>query len=180
VPETGCIAASRGFLHVKEASAGHERLKLLMKAFASATGPPAFGHPVFGTSAYDVCIYDDAGTLAGALRIDRAGETCGSRGRSCWRGTGAGGVKYADPELAADGVRRLVARGAPAGGGQLGLFAKNAAQRGLIAMPTGITAALAGGAGATVQVLVSDGACFTMDAGDVRVAHAVVFRALAE
>jgi hypothetical protein len=174
----GCIEAERGLFHVKEASAGHERLVLLMKAFRTPTPPPAFGDPVGGPSVYDVCVYDGTGALAAALRIDRAAQACGGGGRSCWRSMGAAGFRYRDPDLAAHGARRIVARGGAAGAGRLTLLAKNAVQHGRLSMPTGITAALAGHAQATVQVLVSDGACFGLTADDVRVAHPVVFRAL--
>jgi len=179
VPVGGCIVATRGLLHVKEASAGHERLKLLLKAFGASTLPSSFGNPVFGASAFDVCIYDASSSLVGALRIDRAGEEC-RRGRSCWRPMAAGGFRYADPNLAAHGARRLLLRGGAAGQGQISLVAKNASQRGLVAMPTGITAALAGDPWATVQVVVSDGACFELVADDVRMSEPAVFRGLAD
>lgn len=167
-------------LHVKEASAGHERLKVVLKAFEQPVEPPAFGNPVFGASAYDVCVYDATDALAGALRIDRAQDVCGNRGRSCWRRMPSGALKYVDPELRAHGARRFMMRNGSVGGGQIVLVAKNAVQRGRVAMPTGIAAALVGNARATVQVVVSDGACFALDAGDVRAAQPAVFRALAE
>jgi len=179
VPATGCIDVGRGLLHVKEASVGHERLKVLMKSFRSSPPPSAFGNPVFGASAYDLCLYDATDLLVGALRIDRAAETCGTRGKSCWRGI-SGGFKYADPDLAAHGARRMLMRGGPAGRGRFVLLAKNVVQRGHLAMPTGITAALAGNSRATVQLRVSDGACFEMEASDVRMATPLVFRALPE
>lgn len=178
MPAPGCIPAGRGLLHVRESSAGHERLKILMKAFETPTPPSAFGNPVFGPSAYDVCVYDDADGLTGALRIDRAEDTCGARGRSCWRGMGGGGFKFADPDLVSHGARRALLRGGDVGAGRFVLLAKNAVQRGRTAMPTGITTSLAGSVRATVQLHVSDGACFELDASDVRVASPVVFRAV--
>jgi hypothetical protein len=177
-PASGCFVAVRGLLHVKEVSPGHERLKLRLKKFRSVVARAAFGNPVVGATTYDVCIYGATNDLAGALRIDRGGDVCGRRRRPCWREVSGDGFEYADRMLVADGVRRLLAR-ASARGGKIALVAKNAAQRERLAMPTGIAPALAGDAVATVQVLVSDGACFEVTLDDVRVARDVVFRALA-
>jgi hypothetical protein len=54
-----------------------------VRRFAGETGSAELGDPIGGASAYDTCVYDQAGTLVGALRVDRAGATCGSR--PCWK-----------------------------------------------------------------------------------------------
>jgi hypothetical protein len=108
---------NKGTLLVKETS-GNE--KLLVKMIGGpALAQTALGNPLSGGgTAYDVCIYDDGGTLVGQLNVDRAGDTCG--GAPCWKAIGgdppAGkGYKYKDAALSAAGVSKIIYKGGDAG-----------------------------------------------------------------
>lgn len=143
----------KGQLLVNEKTAGKEKIVAkLIKGPALASSD--FGDPVLGTTAYDVCVYDELGQLAGHLQVDRAGTTCA--GKDCWKAVGSKGYLYKDRDVAADGVLLLKALGGDAGKSKILVKAKNNAPKGQLSMPTGITAALAGSTSATVQMHGSD------------------------
>jgi hypothetical protein len=168
-PLPGCIAAGKGRLAIDERKAGKEKLALSLGKLASASEPRDLGDPAGGATRFDVCLYDAAGARIGALSVDRAGESCGAK--PCWKAL-AGGFKYADPAAAASGVTKLLARSGAAGKGKLSLQGRNNAARGQASLPTGLAAALAGGPGATAQLVASDGACFELRATRVKKAEA--------
>ena len=76
-------------------------------------------------------------------------------------------------------MAKLLARSGAAGKGKLSLKARNDEGRGQTALPTGLAALLAGGAGATAQVVASDGACFELGATRVKTAEPARFDAAA-
>ena len=78
------------------------------------------------------------------------------------------GPRYKDREAAEDGIRKLTTKSGPEAKGKLALSAKNAANKGRTALATGLSAALAGNAAATVQVRTSDAGCFGATLSDVR------------
>jgi len=149
---------------VKENVAGKENLlaKLLS---GPALGQGDFGDPLLGGTAYTMCVYDDAGSLAGRLDVDRGGMECA--GGDCWRWVGppppyGRGYRYADRDASADGVTSLKLLGGPVGKSQILLKAANNSAKGQTSLPTGIAAALAGSTSATVQIHGSDApGCFS-------------------
>jgi hypothetical protein len=136
-----------------------------------------FGNPVTGTTRFDVCVYDDALRLVGALTVDRAGQSCGSTSRLCWRAISTRGYRYVDRDGAADGVRSMLAVGGSAGRGKIVVKARNDGRRGQFTMPLGMTAALEGTQSVTVQTVASDGACFGGTLTNIRSAGPTSFRA---
>ena len=175
-PLPGCLAAGKGRLAIDERKPGKEKLTLALGKLAAASDPRDLGDPAGGETRFDVCLYRAAGARVGALAIDRGGEVCGAK--PCWKAL-RGGFKYADPAGAASGVATLLAKSGAAGKGKLSLKARNDAGRGLSALPTGLTGALAGATGATIQVVASDGACFELAATRIKRAEAARFDASA-
>ena len=158
-PRTGCVDAGRAVLSINERTPGQERLKGALKRLASTVGLNDLGHPVSGSTRYDVCIYNQANALVGEMTVDRAGQTCGTR--PCWKVLGSNGYRYADKNLSADGIQMIVAKSGAAGKGSVKLKGANRASKGQTSLPTGIAAALqAPNAGATLQVVTDDAGCF--------------------
>jgi hypothetical protein len=178
-PAAGCVAAAKASLSIQEKTAGKEKLAAKLRAFAAPTAQADFGDPVGGATRYDVCVYDDAGTLRAALAVDRAGDACGAQAKPCWKDKGGKGWSYKDAAAAASGVRTLSAGSGPAGKGKLQLKAGNNEAKGQTALPTGLAAALQGTASATVQLLASDAQCFEADLATVKKADGVQFKAQA-
>ena len=149
---------AKGALVVSEKTSGREKLVARLLN-GPALAPSAFGDPVAGATAYNLCVYDGAGTLAGELAVDRAGDTCGDQ--PCWKGigkpAGSNGYRYKDKALTADGVLLMLLRAGAAGKSKLIIREKG---------PTGIAAALSGATSATVQLVASDApapSCFGVD-----------------
>lgn len=178
-----CVSGfEKGLLLVKQDVAGHEKLvaKLLKGPALAQTdmgNPLAAAQGGTGT-AYALCLYDGAGVLAGALRVDRAGDTCGST--PCWRSIGpaptdphgpGSGYKYGDASLAADGVRKLLYKAGSAGRSKAIVIGKGSG------LPAGIAAALQSTAQATVQLRSSDGLCLAVTLADVVTQDPSVFKA---
>jgi len=159
---------------VKEKAAGKERLKVALKGFRSGLLPQQLGDPVAGATAYTLCIYAGDETLAGTLRVDRAGETCGTK--PCWKALGSKGWKYRDAEASSDGVNRLIARSGT-GKARVIVAGRNKERKALTALPTGIAATLAGSERATVRVLTSDAGCFGATLDRVRKDTGTFFKA---
>jgi hypothetical protein len=110
----------RGSFAVLEKVAGKEKLVARFLQGPQLT-PAAFGDPLAGTTAYHLCVYDDAGALVDDLAVDRAGDDCG--GQPCWKGigkpAGSSGFRYKDPALTADGVLLMLLRAGDAGKSKL-------------------------------------------------------------
>jgi hypothetical protein len=175
VPRPDCVGGEDGLLEIDERKPGRERLAASVRRLAEETGSAELGDPIGGASAYDTCVYDQAGTLVGALRVDRAGATCGSK--PCWKPIKSIGARYGDEQGSADGVVKLVVRGGAPGRGALVIRAANRPAAGMTSLPTGLAAALAGTGSATIQVVVSDGACLAATLPTVRVADGMRFKA---
>jgi hypothetical protein len=182
-PLPSCVQGfAAGSLLIKETAA--EKEKLIAKL---VKGPAAsqldFGNPLrppCGTSAYALCVYDDQGTLAVSLAVDRAGHRCGGGAAMCWSAKGGEppfgkGYAYGDAERTSDGIKKLSLRAGTAGKTKILLKARN--QPGQAHMPTGLAAALAGTGSATMQLVSSDAACFTLDLTQVKRADATLFKA---
>ena len=175
VPRSDCVIGAEGLLAIDERTPGRERLAASVRRFAGETGTAELGDPIGGASAYSTCVYDQSGTLVGALRVDRAGATCGFK--PCWKPIKSIGSRYTDEQGSADGVVKLVVRGGAAGRGALVIRAANRAAAGMTSLPTGLAAALAANGSATIQVAASDGACLAATLPTVRVADGMRFKA---
>lgn len=153
-PPAPAANCEEGFARVRllidERIAGRERLIVKLADGPSLTQAD-FGDPVpVGGTGYDFCIYDDAGALAGALAVDRAGDTT-CRGAPCWRPIGrpmpAGkGYRYVDADATRDGVRHLLLKGGSSS--RVVLRAKGPVPP----LPGGIAGALLVTSSATVQL----------------------------
>jgi len=168
-------------LLVKERTAGRETL-LAKLGQGPALSQTDFGTPLLpDTTVYTLCLYDEAGALAGKTVVDRAGEQCGSQ--PCWKSIGSAppggsGYQYKDPVAAADGIEKLRLRAGDAGKSSLLVKGHNKESAGQTALPTGIAAALAGSQTATLQLHQSDaGRCFSVDVGNVSRNDGTLFKA---
>lgn len=175
-PLSGCVDLQKGALRIREKKAGRERLALGLKRFDADVTPATLGDPVAGTTAYRLCIYDDALNAVASLVVDRAGAICGSK--ACWTQHGGEGYRYRDRAARADGVTKLALTGGDSGRGKIRLKARNKAARRQTALPTGLTAALASSSAATVQLVADDAGCFTATLSKVKRATDTTFRAV--
>ena len=140
-----------------DAHPGKERLKLRWTKIATATTRGSFGDPVGGSTIAALCVFNDAGTRVGDLIVDRAGQTCGTK--PCWKPTGKQGLAYKDKMASADGVIKIGFVGGVAGKGKASAQGKNNASKGLVSLPTGLSAALTGNMSPTIELVTSDGLC---------------------
>jgi hypothetical protein len=167
MPRPSCAEAGQGKLRVSARTPGAASLVARWRRLTTSPGAAGFGNPVTGSTAYLVCLYDDAEALIVGLEVDRAGQRCGAD--PCWKSIERGsGARYADSLASASGVRRVRLVGSAAGKGRATVRAANA---------PGITAALAGAAEARVQLVTSDAGCFDLRATQVKRADAQVFDA---
>ena len=159
-PAPMCNAAMAASVKLDERKSGREKLSASLKKVTGAVSQADFGDPVGGDTRFALCLYDGGGTLVLDLRVDRAGELCGTKQKPCWKALGMQGYGYKDGAAEADGVTKLVAKGGAAGKGSLSLQGRNNQPKGQTDLPTGAAALLAGETSATLQLLASDGACF--------------------
>lgn len=175
-PAATCASAwGKASVVISESKPGKEKL------VAKLTGGPAlgqgdFGDPSTGATAYDVCLFDDAGNLAAAFLVDRAADTCA--GKPCWKASKDTGWQYQDKNASSDGVTKMKLAGGVAGKSQIQLQAANNAKKGQLAMPTGIAAALQASTSATLQVLASDAQCFGVTVAQIKKQEANAFTAI--
>ena len=149
--------AAQAQLQSNDKHPGKERLKLRWTKIAIATTRASFGDPVAGSTIAALCVFNDAGTPVGALTVDRARQTCGTK--PCWKATGKQGLAYKDKLASAAGVAKLGFVGGPAGKGKASAQGKNNASQGLTSLPTGLSAALTGNMSPTIELVTSDGLC---------------------
>jgi len=175
-PATTCAASwAKASLVINESKPGKE--KLIAKLVSGpALAQSDFGDPATGGTAYDVCIFDDAGNLAASFLVDRAGAPCA--GKPCWKANKDTGWQYQDKDAAADGVTKMKLAGGAAGKSQLQVQAANNAKKGQLAMPTGIAAALEASTSATLQVVASDAQCFGVTVDQIKKQAADAFTGL--
>ena len=178
-PRNGCDAPRAAVLAITGRRAGRARLAFAARRFDTGLSVGDLGDPVGGTTAYRLCIYDGTDRLVGRLAVDRAGGTCGSKDRACWKALGTKGYLYRDEASAADGVKRLLAKGGRPGKGTVRLQARNEPRQGFDALPTGLAAALEGSDRATAQIVTSDAGCVSAVLERVRKADAATFKAKA-
>lgn len=183
-PDPSCLSSFGGCLLVaNEKATGKEKL------VAKWLKGPAFsavdlGNPLnSGGSAYDVCVYDGSGGLAGSYRVDRAGATCGAD--PCWKNIGKPpgdpkhkGYEYKDKAASADGVLLVLLKGGEAGASKAVAKGMNNSAKGQTALPTGLAAALNGSTSATIQLHGSDAiACLSCPLSTVLKDTGALFKA---
>lgn len=161
-----CFVAAAGSLTIDERKPGKEKLKLALKKVEAPVGAAELGDPVAGGTRYGICLYDGQDALVGELQVARAGDSCGKK--PCWKASSSGALSYKDAAASSDGVTKLSAKGGDAGKGKLSAEARNRAAKGQTALPTGLAAALMPSPLGSVQLVASDGACFSLDAADVK------------
>ena len=180
-PDLGCTGGfAKGLLVVKDAVAGNEKLiaKLIKGPAVAQTG---FGNPLLASgTAYNLCIYDNAGSLAGAVEVDRAGDTnCSGGATPCWAAIGADppagkGYKYKDQDAAADGVAQMTLKAGSAGGSKILVKGTGPAPP----FPAGIPAALSAASSVTVQLRGDDApSCFTITLSNIKKQETNFFKA---
>ena len=187
--QTGCIDTFlKGSLVVNEKNALKEKVTAKFSK-GPALSQTDFGNPLSaGGTAYDMCIFDASGNLAGSFHVDRAGDLCD--GKPCWKKIGqlpptGKGYNYKDKLMTSDGVKGLQVKGGDAGKSKASVKAQNRTGQ----MPTGIAAALQAGvpagSAATVQLipngepggLPAGTVCLTMELADVKKNDGIQFKA---
>ncbi len=174
-PRDDCVAGwGKTTLVVNESTPGKERVSLALKK-GPAIVKESLGDPVGGSTAYALCLFDQAGTLAGAIDVVRAGDTCGTK--PCWKSKKKGWV-YKDADAAADGVLTLKLGGGDAGKSSILLTGKNNAAKGQTSLPVGIAPALVGATAVTAQLSGTDAtACFESRVDTIKKQAATIFKA---
>ena len=174
-PATTCTTNwGKASLLVTETRFGKERIKVDLKK-GPAVNATSYGDPASGSAAYSLCLHDANDNLAGALTVDRAGDTCS--GKPCWRDLGPRGFVYKDKVASSDGVTRLKLIPGAVGQSRIQIRAANNRSRGQTTMPTGIAQALAGSARATLQLHLHGGGCFEAVLDDVKRNEPAFFKA---
>jgi hypothetical protein len=174
--DPACLTGfDKGFLLVKEAPAGKEKLVAKLLKGPAATQSD-LGNPLgSGGTAYGLCVYDQTGFLAGEFEVDRAGASCG--GLPCWSAIGddppdGKGYKYKDEAGDADGVRKVLYKGGDAGKSKVILKGKGSG------LPAGLTAALQSATSVRLQFRGSDAVqCLSVDLTDLKKQEIDFFKA---
>jgi hypothetical protein len=174
-PVSGCQDVPSAKLTFKGKARGREKLSLTLKKFAAPTTRADFGDPVAGDTRYEICLYDEAGALAGGLGVARAGDACGPKQKPCWKAKGAAGWAYKNAEASPSGVRSMQLVAGAAGKGKLTLKAANSAKKLQTALPASIGPALAGATSVRVQVKSSDAQCFEATLETIKKAESTLF-----
>jgi hypothetical protein len=173
MPAMGCIASDKGSLLVDEKKVGKEKLKVTLGKLQVAVTQGQFGSPVNGTTVYAVCVYDAANQLRGEYSLVHAGATCGDK--PCWKAVSDKGYMYKDKDATADGIAQAKLGGGDAGKGSVKIQGKNSSGN----LPIGVVAGLLQNpSGATVQILSSNAACFSIGLTEIKKADSTVFQAI--
>ena len=178
-PRPDCAELGAGSLVVDERKAGKEKLTVKLSGPATLVQED-FGNPLLaGGTELGLCIYDDAGERVAHLDLSRAGELCGTK--PCWSAIGGGppggkGFAYKDKAGAALSVTSLSLKAA-GGSAKVQAAASNNAKKGRTAFPTGIAAALAETASATVQLHLTGGTCVSAVLSEIKKQEPGLFKA---
>ena len=176
-PADTCVVAEHATLKVHE----KQKKRYLAAGFSAtlhgwseAVALEDFGQPLFDLTRYDICVYDGSDDLVAQLFVPRGFDTCGKKEKSCWQALGDKGYKFTDPDLDSSGVGSIVGQSGAAGKGSLSV--KGRRKRDEDRLPR-MTGALEGSSKATVQVMVSDGRCFSAELPNVKRAEEDGFQA---
>jgi hypothetical protein len=155
-PATPAICTNgfaKGVLAIREEIGGGKDRLIAKLVKGPSIAQADFGDPVGGSTAYDLCVYDDSDSLVGFYEVERGGDTDCSGGASpCWQAIGGSpggkGYKYRDKDLAADGFKKIVLKGGAISAGKSKILLK--AQGPM--MPTDNTPSLTSTSFVTVQL----------------------------
>lgn len=176
-PSDACVVAQRASLSARE----KEKKKYLaasfratLRGFSEAVSLEDLGQPVFDLSRTDICVYDGDDDLVAQLMVPRGFDRCGKKDKACWRQIGAKGYKFSDPDLDSAGVGSIVLMSGAAGKGSVRVKGRRSRNENRLPRMTG---SLEGSTRATVQVMVSDGRCFSAELPTVKRAEPEKFQA---
>ena len=166
-PATGCIEATEGKLAARFKGEGDKlrgKISLEIGAFAEDVDALDFGNPVFDTTRFDLCIYDEGGMHVGQLIVDRGFDVCGPKDEACWKVVQGGGYRYKDKERAHSGVDQILLESGPAGEGSIRVTAKRTKEGGVGPLTTGLQGATL----AEIRLMSSQGRCFAATLDQVK------------
>ena len=155
-------------LVVDERVLGKEKL-LLKLARGPQVDAADLGDPTeAGLGAFNFCLYDDLGSLAGEVDVNQAGFPC--KTGSCWKSNpGQDTFRFTDTRVLRKGVRSVVLKAGAAGRSRISLAGRNDATQSHRDLATGIAPALSSATSVTVQVFAFEtGACFSATLSDLR------------
>jgi hypothetical protein len=173
-PLSGCQGGAKVQIQVNEKTPGKENIKVKIDKLTADTTLALFGDPIGGNTSYAVCLFNEDDVRIATMRVNRAGQQCGTR--PCWKATGGPGYKFSDKLLASEGVLQLSLKSGLATKGKVGAKAKNNLPKGILNMPTGVAAQLIGDREATVQIVTSNAGCITGTVTNVRDATDILFK----
>jgi hypothetical protein len=174
-PVGGCLVAAQAQIQVSEKTAGKEQLKVQWKKFGAPTTQDGFGDPVSEPLGVAICVYGDDDALVQGWIVDRGAGVCG--GKPCWKAKGTKGWGFADKLQTSDGIAKVGFGSGDVGKGTANAQGKNNAAKGLVDLPTGVVAALAGDTQPTVQLVTSDGFCVGATMTEVTTDDGLQFKA---
>jgi hypothetical protein len=162
---------------IDEKTPARPRFKVLMKGLAAPLAAADFGDPVAGGTSYAVCLYDQYGGTIGGFTLGQAGASCGVPARPCWRGLGTLGFRYVDRNGTEHGIKRVLLKGGATGSGKALVKARLVPGRSQSGFPPGMPLDLVHSNRATVQLVSSNGSCFSITTDQVLGADAGRFSA---
>jgi cysteine-rich repeat protein len=118
-PPQDCVVASDATLRIKQRGKDDKvkaKIDLRIAGFSEDVSLADLGDPVFGTTRYDVCIYDQDDRVNGLFIVARGFGVCGKKRKACWKQVGSDGYRYTDPDGASNGVQTIdLVAGRPGG-----------------------------------------------------------------
>lgn len=176
-PPPDCITTRKAKLSARHKVTETKNVGSFSVSLAGFSEPVAqadFGDPVFDTTRYDLCVYNQNERLVTQLIVDRGFAMCGEANRACWKGVRDRGYRYRDPELLAAGIASIELLAGDEGRGKVTLAARRTkkSQR----LPH-IARPLEGNSRATVRLMIENGRCIEGSLDVVKVAEESRFRA---
>jgi len=177
VPPSNCIAAARASLSVRQKiteKTDLASLRLSIGEFAEEVSQLDFGDPVFDTTRYDLCIYNQNNSLISQFIVSRGFRTCGERRQSCWKLVRDQGYLYRDPDLGASGIGSMLLLGGQPGAGKIEVRGRRTKKSQNLPR---VTVGLVGHTRASLRLMVGGGRCISATLDDVLIADENRFRA---
>lgn len=176
-PPAGCIVARRAKLAAQQKVTETKQvgsMKLALGDFAEDVARSDFGDPVFDTTRYDLCVYNQNDRLIAQFLVDRGFRTCGKKQKACWGPLRDKGYRYRDSERVASGIDSLVLLGGPAGGGNVSASGRRTQKAKSLPL---VTRNLENNSRASLRLMIDNGRCIAATLDDVKVAKEHRFRA---
>jgi cysteine-rich repeat protein len=176
-PSDACFVAEKGSLSVHEKERKRfvaEGFSTSLSGFDGATTVDDFGQPLFNTTRYDICVYDGSDALVAQMIVPRGFDVCGKKQKGCWQPIRDTGYKFSDPDLDSAGIGSIIVQSGDAGKGSVRVKGKRKKDEDQLPRMTGN---LQNSTKARVQVMVSDGSCFSVELPNVKHADEGRFQA---